>query len=283
MSRNDTMKSYMRDISQIPLITQQEEVELARRIHAGDAEARETLIAANLRLVVKIAHDFKGMGLALQDLVAEGNIGLMRAAEKFDPDKGAKFSSYAAWWIKQGMRRALSEKTKTIRIPVASVAKINKIRNARNRKAEELGREPTNKEIASDLEFSERVVRRLQRADFKTVSLHDPIMRGEEGELRNLIPDDSSPNPYDMLDDSESVQRLNLLLQTLDKRERAILLLRFGLDGSQPKTLDQISKQIGRTRERVRQIQKRALAKLRHALKQEATNMGYGEDDSLLN
>jgi RNA polymerase primary sigma factor len=259
----------MDDIGHIPLVNKDEEVALAALIKQGDAPAREKLIRANLRLVVKIAHDFKNMGLPLQDLVSEGNIGLMRAAEKFDPQKGAKFSSYAAWWIKQAMRRALSEKSKTIRVPIASVGKINKIRNVRAALTESLGRDPTDREIADRLDFSERVVSRLKRADLKTVSLQDPILRGEDGELRNLIPDESSATPYHLLDDSESIQRLNLLLQSLDKRERTILLMRYGLDGSPPRTLEQISKKIGRTRERVRQIQKRALNKLRTQITQD--------------
>jgi RNA polymerase primary sigma factor len=269
MSRHDAMKCYMDDIGHIPLVTREEECILAKLIQSGDMEAREKLIRANLRLVVKIAHDFKGIGLPLQDLVSEGNIGLMRAAEKFDPEKGAKFSSYAAWWIKQAMRRALSEKSKTIRVPIASVGKINKIRSMRSQLTETLGRDPTDREIADRLDFSERVVSRLRRCDLKTVSLHDPIMRGEDGELKNLIPDDNAPTPFHILDDNESIQRLNLLLQNLDKRERTILLMRYGLDGSPPKTLEQISRKIGRTRERVRQIQKRALNKLRLQIAQD--------------
>ncbi len=270
MSRHDAMKCYMDDIGHIPLVNKAEEAILAKKIHAGDMQAREKLIRSNLRLVVKIAHDFKGMGLPLQDLVSEGNIGLMRAAEKFDPEKGAKFSSYAAWWIKQAMRRALSEKSKTIRVPIASVSKINKIRTMRSKLAEKLGRDPTDREIADRLDFSERVVSRLRRADLKTVSMQDPILRGEEGELKNLIPDENAPTPYRVLDDSESVQRLNLLLESLDDRERTILLMRYGLDGSPPRTLEQISRKIGRTRERVRQIQKRALAKLRTQISQDS-------------
>lgn len=266
MARTDAMKFYMRDIAQIPLVDPDEEVRLARLIQDGDIEAREKLIRANLRLVVKIAHDFRGMGLPLQDLVSEGNIGLMRAAEKFDPDKGAKFSSYAAWWIKQAMRRALSEKSRTIRVPIASGAKISKIRYARIKLTESLGRDPTDEEIAEQVDCSERVVNRLKRSDTRTVSLHDPIMRGEEGELASLIPDESAESPFSILDDQEGVTRLRILMQDLDPRERTILLLRFGLDGGAPQTLEQISQQIGRTRERVRQIQQRALDKLRQRI-----------------
>lgn len=269
MPRHDAMKCYMDDIGHFPLINKAEEVILAKLIKEGDMQAREKLIRSNLRLVVKIAHDFKGMGLPLQDLVSEGNIGLMRAAEKFDPQKGAKFSSYAAWWIKQAMRRALSEKSKTIRIPIASITKINKIRATRAKLSESLGRDPTDREIADRVDFSERVVKRLRRCDLKTVSLHDPIMRGEDGELKNLIPDENAPTPYHNIDENESAQRLNMLLNKLDTRERTILRMRYGLDGGPPRTLEQISKKIGRTRERVRQIQKRALNKLRTHIAQD--------------
>jgi len=263
MAKHDAMKFYMRDIGDIPLVNLEEEAELAKMIKKGDKAALDQLVRANLRLVVKIAHDFKGFGLPLQDLISEGNIGLMRAAEKFDPAKGAKFSSYAAWWIKQNMRRGLAEKSRTIRVPIASASKIKKIKLTLGHLIEELGREPTNAEIANRVDFSERVVKRLKRSDLKTVSLQDPIMRGEEGELNHLIPDETNATPDQVLDDSESVNRINSLLQELDNRERSILLMRFGLDGGLPRTLEEISKKIGRTRERVRQIQKRALTKLR--------------------
>jgi RNA polymerase primary sigma factor len=264
------MRSYMRDIRGYPLINIAEEARLAGRIRRGDAEARLQLIRANLRLVVKIAHDFKGMGLPLSDLISEGNIGLMRAAEKFDPAKGAKFSSYAAWWIKQAMRRALFEKSKMIRVPIASATKIRKIRSVQGRLERELGREPTAAEVAAQVDFSERVVTRLQKADLRTVSLEDPILRGEDGELKNLIPDDSSDSPAKLVDDHEALARMNLLLQELDVREQRILLMRYGLDGSRPKTLDEVSRHIGRTRERVRQIQQRALGKLRQRILDDA-------------
>jgi RNA polymerase primary sigma factor len=267
------MKSYMRDISIYPLITVQEEVELGIRIRNGDAEARDKLIRSNLRLVVKIAHDFRGMGLPLPDLISEGNIGLMRAAEKFDPDKGAKFSSYASWWIKQAMRRAIFEKSKIIRVPVASANKIRKIRRAKVQLARTLGREPTVTEIAEELSFSEGVVRRLGRIDMRTVSLEDPLFQGESGELKNLIPDDRLPPPDHILGDTETITRLTALLGTLSERERTILMLRYGLDGRPPRTLDEVSRRIGRTRERVRQIQKRALRKLRGVISDDLAHL----------
>ena len=246
-SKNDTMKVYMQDIGQISLVSKAEEVDLAAKIHGRDSgehdEARATLIQANLRLVVKIAHDFKGLGLPLLDLISEGNIGLMRAVEKFDPAKGAKFSSYAAWWIKQSMRMKLAEK---------------------------LGREPTDAEIAANLDFSERTVAGLRLADLKTFSLHDPIQQGEDGEFQDIIPDRGAMTPDRILGDVESIKRLVELLRDLDERERMILKMRFGLDNNRPRTLEEVSQEIGRTRERVRQIQNQALSKLKSMLADEA-------------
>ncbi len=278
-SKNDTMKVYMQDIGQISLVTKTEEVELAAAIHGKDEfahdEARATLIKANLRLVVKIAHDFKGLGLPLLDLISEGNIGLMRAVEKFDPAKGAKFSSYAAWWIKQSMRRALANQSRTIRIPVQSAGKINKIKSVRMKLAEELGRDPTDAEIAVHLDFSERTVAGLRLADLRTFSLHDPIQQGEDGEFQDIIPDRRAMTPDQILGDVESVDRLMDLLEELDEREKMILKMRFGLDGSRPRTLEEVSQEIGRTRERVRQIQNQALTKLKCMLADEA---GFASD-----
>ncbi|MEG1980243.1 MAG: RNA polymerase sigma factor RpoD/SigA [Victivallaceae bacterium] len=273
-AKNDTMKVYMHDIGQISLVTKTDEVELAAVIHGEDAfahdEARSTLIKANLRLVVKIAHDFKGLGLPLLDLISEGNIGLMRAVEKFDPAKGAKFSSYAAWWIKQSMRRALANQSRTIRIPVQSAGKINKIKSVRMKLAEEFGREPTDAEIAEHLEFSERTVSGLRLADLRTFSLHDPIQQGEEGQFQDIIPDRRAMTPDQILGDVESVDRLKNLLEGLEEREKMILKMRFGLDGQRARTLEEVSQEIGRTRERVRQIQNQALTKLKSLLADEA-------------
>jgi len=279
VSKNDTMKVYMGEIGQISLVSKREEAELAEAIHGFDDgahdEARSTLIKANLRLVVKIAHDFKGLGLPLLDLISEGNIGLMRAVEKFDPIKGAKFSSYAAWWIKQSMRRALANQSRTIRIPVQSAGKINKIKSVRMKLTEELGREPTDGEIAEHLDFSERTVAGLRLADLRTFSLHDPIQQGEEGEFQDIIPDRRAMTPDQILGDVESVGRLLTLLDELEDRERLILKMRFGLDGYRARTLEEVSQAIGRTRERVRQIQNQALVKLRTLL---ADETGYASD-----
>ncbi len=274
VTKNDSMKVYMHDIGQISLVSKDQEVTLAAQIHGKDHddhdEARATLIEANLRLVVKIAHDFKGLGLPLLDLISEGNIGLMRAVEKFDPSKGAKFSSYAAWWIKQSMRRALANQSRVIRIPVQSAGKINKIKSVKMKLTEKLGREPTDEEIAANLGFSGRTVTGLRLADLRTFSLHDPIQQGEDGEFQDIIPDQGAMSPDRILGDEESVHRLLSLLSQLEDRERLILQLRFGLDGKRPKTLEEVSQEIHRTRERVRQIQNQALAKLRAMLADEA-------------
>ncbi len=278
-SKNDTMKVYMTEIAQISLVSKKEEADLAEAIHGDNEdrheEARATLIKANLRLVVKIAHDFKGLGLPLLDLISEGNIGLMRAVEKFDPAKGAKFSSYAAWWIKQSMRRALANQSRTIRIPVQSAGKINKIKSVRMKLTEELGRDPTDAEIAEHLDFSERTVAGLRLADLRTFSLHDPIQQGEEGEFQDIIPDRHAMTPDQILGDVESVYRLMDLLEKLEDRERKILEMRFGLRGNRPLTLEEVSQEIGRTRERVRQIQNQALSKLKSLLVDEA---GFAAD-----
>lgn len=278
-SKNDTMKVYMQDIGQISLVSKDQEIDLAAAIHGDDNTAREkaraVLIQANLRLVVKIAHDFKGLGLPLLDLISEGNIGLMRAVEKFDPAKGAKFSSYAAWWIKQSMRRALANQSRTIRIPVQSAGKINKIKNVRMKLTEKLGRDPTDAEIAEHLDFSKRTVAGLKLADLRTFSLHDPIQQGEDGEFQDIIPDSGATTPDRLLGDIESIDRLLNILDDLEDRERKILKMRFGLDGNRPRTLEEVSQKIGRTRERVRQIQNQALSKLKDMLKDES---GFAKD-----
>jgi RNA polymerase primary sigma factor len=254
LSDNDTMKLYMQNIGQYPLVTPHEEVELAARIKQGDKDARAKLIRSNLRLVVKIAHDFKGLGLPLLDLISEGNIGLMRAVEKFDPSKGAKLSSYAAWWIKQSMRRALANQARTIRIPVQSASKISKIQAARTRLTEKLGRDPTDKEIAKEVNLTERTVTGLRLGKTTTISLHDPIQHGEDGEFRDIIPDEKTTSPDEIVQDEETLRHMVRLIDHLDERAR---------------TLEEVSQTIGRTRERVRQIQNQALEKLRLLLEED--------------
>jgi RNA polymerase primary sigma factor len=269
ISDNDTMKLYMASIGKFELVDQKEEARLAKRIAKGDQEARARLINANLRLVVKIAHDFKGLGLPLLDLISEGNIGLMRAVEKFDPSKGAKLSSYAAWWIKQSMRRALANQARTIRIPVQSASKIGKIQNAKAKLTQTLGREPTDKEIANEINLTERTVIGLRQGKASTISLFDPIQNGAEGEFKDIIPDDKTIAPNDIIQDDETLALMMKMVSKLPERERVILKLRFGLDGEKPKTLEEVSHAIGRTRERVRQIQNQALERLRAAIEEQ--------------
>jgi len=263
------MKLYMQNIGQYQLVTPGEEVELAAEIADGSDDARNKLIRSNLRLVVKIAHDFKGLGLPLLDLISEGNIGLMRAVEKFDPTKGAKLSSYAAWWIKQSMRRALANQARTIRIPVQSASKISKIQAARVKLSEDFGRDPTDAEIAEEVNLTERTVTGLRLGKTTTISLNDPIQHGEDGEFRDIIPDEKTTSPDEIVQDEEILSHMLELVNRLDEREQAILKLRFGLSGERPRTLEEVSQTIGRTRERVRQIQNQALEKLRMMLEEE--------------
>ncbi len=264
--RNDTMKVYMQDIGHFPLVNKQEEIELAAQIKGGSEEARTKLIRSNLRLVVKIAHDFKGYGLPLCDLISEGNIGLMRAVEKFDPAKGAKFSSYAAWWIKQAMRRALANQSRTIRVPVQSANKISRIKAARIQLTQKLGREPCDIEVAEELDFSCRTVSGLRRADMRGISLNDPVQRENGACFEEVIPDLNAVSPEETMGENESLEHLQQILTQLDEREEMILRMRFGIDGEKPKTLEEVSYHIGRTRERVRQIQNQALEKLKEMM-----------------
>jgi RNA polymerase primary sigma factor len=263
LSDSDALKFYIHNINQYPLLSTEEEKELAARIANGDEEARSRLIRGNLRLVVKIAHDFKNNGLPIQDLIAEGNIGLMRAVDKFDPSKGAKLSSYAAWWIKQAMRRALNLQTRIIRTPTQSALKISKILMSRAKLLNELGREPTDKEIARDTGYTERTVKTLRRMRITTVSMQEPFRPGDDAGLEDIIPDEKCVMPEDFVRDNETLNRLPELLQRLDEREQEIIRLRFGLKGDPPKTLEEVSAAVGRTRERVRQIQNQALTKLK--------------------
>lgn len=272
-SSTESLKVYMSEVSKVPLLTKEEESALAEDIQSGDearfARARKILIESNLRLVVKIAHDFKGLGLPLTDLISEGNIGLIRAAEKFDNTKGAKFSSYAAWWIKQAMRRAISSQSRTIRIPIQSAGKLSKIRSAYVILSDKLGRTPTDAEIAEYLEISERTVSSLKNVDLRTVSLNDPIKEGEDGEFQDMIPDNAAKSADDSINKVDAIFRLMEFLQELNPRERLVLEMRFGLRGQPPCTLEEISDLVGRTRERIRQIQNNALKKLRNKLETE--------------
>lgn len=264
---HDVMRSYMSEIAGLSRVSKHEESMLSDMIRNGSEtereDARATLIQANLRLVVKIAHDFKGFGLPITDLISEGNIGLMRAVEKFDPAKGAKFSSYAAWWIKQAMRRAVANQTATIRVPIQSASRMSKIKRAKLELAEELGRAPTDMEIARAVDMSPKAVSTLMLADLQTVSIHSPIKEGEVGEIQDFIPDKNATTPDKAMHDVDAVFQLMDMLDHLPDRDRQVLELRFGLRGGRPLTLDEVSEKIGRTRERVRQIQNSALDKLK--------------------
>jgi RNA polymerase primary sigma factor len=259
---------YMRDAGEVPLLTVQEEIKLARRIKRGDAAARERMIRANLRLVVKIARDYEGFGLPLLDLISEGNIGLMRAVDKFDPKKGAKLSTYAALWIKQQMRRALANQTKTIRLPVHMVDKVAAMRRALDEHQEQHGRPPTDEELATRLGVPVRKARLIRMSAQRTSSLDAPL--GDEDDssrLGEIVADQSAVNAADELDRKTLTSLMMELLHTLNQREATILTLRFGLDGSEERTLEEIGDKLGVTRERIRQLQNEALSKLRRQLR----------------
>src|SRR2546425_12266407 len=257
---------YLREIGQTPLLAPREEIELARRIQKGDAKAREHMIKANLRLVVKIARDYEGYGLPLLDLINEGNIGLMRAVEKFDPRKGATLSTYAAWWIKQSIRRALSDQSKTIRIPVHATDKLLHIRRAAVKLEEELGREPTPEEIGVELDIPAKQVRDLQTAAIRPASLDAPLGDDETSRIADIIADERASTPYEDLEEKTNADLVRKVIGILDPREMTILRYRFGLDGGGEKTLEEVGEKFGVTRERIRQIQNVALKKLRRKI-----------------
>jgi len=265
------IKLYLREIGQIKLLTPQEEIDLAARIKKGDREARTLMINANLRLVIKIAHDYANLGLPLLDLVSEGNIGLMRAVERFDPAKGGKLSTYAAWWIKQSIKRALANQSKTIRLPVHLVDKISKMNRVASQMSEELGREPTDDELAEEVGLSPRSVSQLRTASIRPTSLDAPINGDDSTEFGDLVGDEDARTPFEFLRDRNLRDELPELLAILDPRERLIIFQRFGLDGAQPRTLEEVGNKLGVTRERIRQLQNIALMKLRRALSRKET------------
>ena len=257
---------YLRQIGEYPLITVEEEVVLAGRIKKGDQEARHKMVRSNLRLVVKIARDYSNFGLPLLDLISEGNIGLMKAVERFDPQKGGKLSTYAAWWIKQSIKRALANQSKTIRLPVHLVDKIAKLRRVSAQLTEELGREPTDQELAEEVGMAEAKVAALKSAAIRPTSLDQPISDDDSTALGDIIGDDQAFDPYEILRDKDLRDEVGDLLDVLDDRERKIINSRFGLDGQKSKTLEEVGVKFGVTRERIRQLQNIALRKLRRAL-----------------
>jgi RNA polymerase primary sigma factor len=263
---DSSLKVYLREISRTPLLTPEQEVELAERIKKGDKQARTQMINANLRLVVKIAQDYSNYGLPVSDLISEGNIGLMKAVERFDPEKGGKLSTYAAWWIKQSIKRALANQSKTIRLPVHMVDKIAKMRRISTMLAEALGREPTEEELADELGLARRKLSMLMQASQRPTSLDAPINEGEATQFGEIIGDESAEDPLEALAGKNMHGELGDLLALLDKRERRIIDERFGLTGKQPMTLEEVGREFGVTRERIRQLQNVALTKMRRAL-----------------
>ena len=267
MNEGDSgLSRYLREIGQIPLLTPEQEIELAAKINKGDAGARERMILSNLRLVVTIAHDYVDLGLSLLDLISEGNIGLTKAVERFDPTKGAKLSTYAAWWIKQSIKRALANQSKTIRLPVHLVDKIAKVRRVSLQMSDELGREPTDEELGEEIGIASGKVAKLKSLGIRPVSL-DAVVGGEDSaEFSEMIGDEDAETPFESLRDKNLLRQMDGLLDVLDQREKRIISQRFGLNGGKPKTLEDIGKNFGITRERIRQVQNIALAKLRRAL-----------------
>ena len=260
------LNRYLQDIGRISLLTPQEEVELARKIKKGDAAARERMIKANLRLVVTIARDYTNLGLPLLDLISEGNIGLTKAVERFDPAKGAKLSTYAMWWIKQSIKRALANQSKTIRLPVHLVDKVAKVRRVSMQISDELGREPTDDELGEELGIAGHKVARLRSLGIRPASLDAPIADDDFTEFGQSVGDENAESPFEWLSDKNLRSEVKGLLEVLDKRELKIISQRFGLDGGKPKTLEDVGKAFGITRERIRQLQNAALTKLRRAL-----------------
>ncbi|HZL45191.1 MAG TPA: RNA polymerase sigma factor RpoD/SigA [Opitutaceae bacterium] len=261
------LQLYLQEIAKTPLLTIAEEVALARRIRRGDRAARDHMIKANLRLVVKIAHDYKDFGLPLLDLISEGNIGLIKAIVRFDPRKGGKLSTYAAWWIKQCMKRALANQSKTIRLPVHLIGKISKMRQAAVKLAEELGREPTDEEVAIELNIPTHKVAHLKSVSIRPTSLDAPIGgEGESATFGEIVRDENALSPYENIREGNLKSDLNRMINSLDRREADILRMRFGLDGHEEQTLDEVGKKFKVTRERVRQLQVLAVKKIRELM-----------------
>jgi RNA polymerase primary sigma factor len=259
----DSLQLFLKDIGKVDLLTAAQEVELAKRIERGDHRAKQEMVEANLRLVVSIAKRYRNQGLPFLDLIQEGTIGLVRAAEKFDYRKGFKFSTYATWWIRQAVARALADKARTIRMPVHVVEKLNKISRAERKLRAEYGREPLAWEIAQELELSSDEVEQIRRSAQAPVSLEKPVGDEEESEFGHFITDESAPAPEDEAETSFRRETLTKVLAMLSPRERAVLELRYGLDGKPPRTLDEVGRTFNVTRERIRQIENQSLKKLR--------------------
>ncbi len=264
----DTLQLYLREIGQVKLLTPKEEIALAKRIKRGDKRAREHMIKANLRLVVKIARDYDGLGLPLLDLINEGNIGLMKGVDRFDPRKGAKLSTYASWWIKQRIKRALANQSKTIRLPVHVVDKVAHLRRAEMKLREALDRDPTDEELAQELQIGRRRVALYRQASRVPVSLDAPIGDDESSRVSEVVADPNAAAPFDRVVQENDTELVREVLATLNGRESAILTLRFGLEDGTPRTLEEVGEHFGVTRERIRQIQDQALKKLRSKMEE---------------
>jgi RNA polymerase primary sigma factor len=259
----DALQLFLKDVGRVDLLTAAQEVELAKRIERGDHRAKQEMVEANLRLVVSIAKRYRNQGLPFLDLIQEGTIGLVRAAEKFDYRKGFKFSTYATWWIRQAVARALADKARTIRMPVHVVEKLNKIVRSERKLRAELGREPTGAEIARDLELTPDEVDQIRRTAQSPVSLEKPVGDEEESEFGHFITDESEPLPEEAAEVTLRKETLEKILSQLSQRERRVLELRYGLNGEHPRTLDEVGRAFNVTRERIRQIENQSLKKLR--------------------
>ena len=264
ISIDDPVKVYLKEIGRVPLLSAEEEVELAIRMSEGDVAAKKRLSEANLRLVVSIAKRYVGRGMQFLDLIQEGNLGLIKAVEKFDHTKGFKFSTYATWWIWQAITRAIADQARTIRIPVHMVETINKVKKVNSQLLHENGHEPTNEQIAEKLEMPVEKVREIMRVAQEPVSLETPIGEEEDSHLGDFIPDEDAPAPSDVASHTMLKEQLAEVLATLTPREEKVLRLRFGLEDGRSRTLEEVGKEFNVTRERIRQIEAKALRKLRH-------------------
>jgi len=264
ISIDDPVRMYLKEIGKVPLLSADEEIELAKRMEKGDTEAKRRLAEANLRLVVSIAKRYVGRGMLFLDLIQEGNLGLIKAVEKFDYRKGYKFSTYATWWIRQAITRAIADQARTIRIPVHMVETINKLIRVSRQLMQEMGREPSAEEIAKEMNMSVDKVREIMKISQEPVSLETPIGEEEDSHLGDFIPDDDAPAPAEAAAFTLLKEQLIDVLDTLTAREEKVLRLRFGLDDGRARTLEEVGKEFNVTRERIRQIEAKALRKLRH-------------------
>jgi RNA polymerase primary sigma factor len=264
ISIDDPVKVYLKEIGRVPLLTPEEETNLAKRMHEGDPYARKRLSEANLRLVVSIAKRYVGRGMQFLDLIQEGNLGLIKAVEKFDHEKGFKFSTYATWWIRQAITRAIADQARTIRIPVHMVETINKVKKISSQLLHKNGHEPTAEEISADIDMPVDKVREIMRISQEPVSLETPIGEEEDSHLGDFIPDDDAPAPAEAASHTLLREQLGEVLSTLTEREEKVLRLRFGLEDGRSRTLEEVGREFTVTRERIRQIEAKALRKLRH-------------------